>query len=66
MNRDQFNLKRQQHQHVPVTAMPPPVQGLSSEPQWGRNDERWPRVVVAGDGRMADITPPRQRVDIKN
>jgi hypothetical protein len=66
MNRDQFNLKRQQRLDVPVTAMPPPVQGLSSEPQRGRNDVRWPRVVVAGDGRMADISPPRQRVEIKN
>lgn len=67
MNRDQYNVKREQHQHVVVAAMQASIiHGAPVEVQGGCNVERWPRSVVADDDRMEAIAQSLQRSEVGN
>lgn len=61
MNRDQYNVKREQHQHVVVAAM----QAVTLA-QRGRKDEHWPHGAVADDDRMEAITQSLRRSEMGN
>jgi coenzyme F420-reducing hydrogenase delta subunit len=65
MNRDQYNVKREQHQHVVVAAMQASIHGVTLA-QRGRNDEHWPHGVVAEEDRMEAITQALRRSEMGN
>lgn len=66
MNRDQYNAKREQHQHVVVAAMQASIHGVPAGAQRETSVERWPRSVVADDDRMEAIGESFQRSEIGN